>query len=162
MTLSNRGDYVVRSAICLAKAFGDDKPVKLREVVEDTAVPSTFASQILGDLVRAGLASSKAGRDGGYRLTRPPRDITVLEVVEAAEGPLHAERCALGEGPCRWEDVCPMHDTWTAATTALRETLSRTALLHLAVRDAEISSGATPPPADSHRRAQVSTRRRSG
>ncbi|MGO9559183.1 MAG: RrF2 family transcriptional regulator [Acidimicrobiales bacterium] len=151
MTLSNRGDYVVRSAICLAKAFDAGTSVKLREVVSDTSVPATYASQILGDLVRAGLASSKAGRDGGYRLVRSPGEISVLEVVESAEGPLRAERCALGEGPCRWEAVCPMHDTWTAATAALRETLAATMLAHLAERDLELSRSGFVVPADSHR-----------
>jgi len=151
MTLSNRGDYVVRAAICLAKAWPGGGAVKLRQVVADTAVPPTYASQILGDLVRAGLATSKAGRAGGYRLARPPRTINTLEVVEAAEGPLRAERCALGDGPCRWEAVCPLHDTWIAATEALRRTLARTRLSHLADRDSELELGGQEVPPDSHR-----------
>ena len=150
MTLSNRGDYVVRSAICLAKAWPAGSPVKLRELVADTQMPLSFASQIAGDLVKAGLATSKAGRDGGYRLARPPREISVLEVVESAEGPLRAERCALNEGPCRWEAACPMHDTWMAATAALRETLATTTLRHLAERDEEIAAGSYRP-TDTHR-----------
>jgi Rrf2 family protein len=92
MALSKRGDYVVRSAICLAKAFEEAPAVKLRELVADTDIPATFASQILGDLVRAGLVVSRAGREGGFRLARQPETISALEVVESAEGPLHAER----------------------------------------------------------------------
>ncbi len=153
ITLSKRGDYVIRSAICLARAGPSGKLVKIRELVADTSVPSTFASQILGDLVRAGLATSKAGRGGGYRLAKPAEEVTALEVVESAEGPLRSERCALGEGPCRWEAVCPMHDTWTAATAALRDTLAATTLAQLAQRDADIESGRNTVPADSHRRA---------
>ena len=138
MTLSKRGDYVMRSAICLARAFERGEGRKIREVVAETDVPKTFASQILADLVRAGLAASKAGREGGYRLVRPPDAVSVLEVVEAAEGPLRAERCALGAGPCRWDAVCPLHETWTAATGALRELLATTTLAELAERDAAI------------------------
>ena len=140
--------------MCLAKAFDPSRAVKLRELVADTAIPLTFASQILGDLVRAGLATSKAGRDGGYRLSRSPELISVLEVVESAEGPLQAERCALGEGPCRWESVCPMHDTWMAATAALRGTLAATTLAHVAARDVTIAAGDFITPADSHRSAR--------
>ncbi|HUZ19884.1 MAG TPA: Rrf2 family transcriptional regulator [Acidimicrobiales bacterium] len=151
MTLSKRGDYVVRSAIALARALERGNAIKIREVVADTKVPTTFASQILADLVRAGLASSKAGRDGGYRLERPPEEITVLEVVEAAEGPLRAERCALAEGPCRWDAVCPLHETWSAATAALREVLAATTLADLAQRDRLIEGGAYAVPVDSHR-----------
>ena len=151
MTLSKRGDYVMRSAIALARAYQGGKPRKIREIVADTEVPRTFASQILSDLVRGGLAVSRAGREGGYRLSRPPEEINVLEVVEAAEGPLRAERCALGEGPCRWEDVCPLHDTWARATRALRAELAATSLAELATIDQAIEIGNYPLPPDGHR-----------
>lgn len=87
MTLSKRGDYVTRAAISPAKDFEEGAYRKIREVVAETEVPQTFASQILADLVRAGLATSRAGRDGGYRLERTPGEISVLEVIEVAEGP---------------------------------------------------------------------------
>jgi len=150
ITLSKRGDYVIRSAICLARASHEDKPVKIRELVADTYVPSTYASQILGDLVRAGIATSRAGRDGGYRLARPAETVTALEVVESAEGPLRPDRCALGDGPCRWEAVCPMHETWMAATAVLRDALAATTLALLAQRDADIELGRYSP-SDFHR-----------
>lgn len=155
MTLSKRGDYVMRSAIALARAFDTGTPRKIREVVADTDLPKTFASQILADLVRAGLALSKAGRDGGYWLARPPEEISVLEVIEAAEGPLHAERCALGDGPCRWEKVCPLHETWVSATARLNSLLAETSLAELAARDAAIEAGLYATPTDSHRARPV-------
>lgn len=151
MTLSKRGDYVMRSAILLARVHAGGGLSKLREVVEETKVPRTFASQILADLVHAGIASSKAGRDGGYRLNRAPEAISALEVVEAAEGPLRAERCALGEGPCHWEAVCPLHETWTAATARLRDLLAATTLAELAARDLAIEAGTYAVPVDAHR-----------
>ncbi|MDE3202588.1 MAG: Rrf2 family transcriptional regulator [Acidobacteriota bacterium] len=151
MTLSRRGDYVMRAALSLARAFTEEPPRKIREVVADTEIPQSFASQILGDLVRSDLATSRAGRDGGYRLTRPPEQISVLEVVEAAEGHLRAQRCALGDGPCRWDQVCPLHETWTKATARVREVLATTTLAELAEQDAAIEAGVLPLPADSHR-----------
>ena len=151
MTLSRRGDYVMRAAISLARAFDDGGPRKIREVVADTEVPQSFASQILADLVRAGIATSRAGRAGGYRLARPPADISALEVIEAAEGPLRSSRCALGDGPCRWDAVCPLHETWSQATTSVRDVLAATDLAVLASRDAALEAGAYPAPADAHR-----------
>ncbi len=151
MTLSKRGDYVVRSALCLARAAADGGSRKIREVVAEMDVPQTFASQILADLVRANLAVSKAGKDGGYRLARAPSEISLLEVVEAGEGKLHAERCALGDGPCRWEMVCPLHETWTAATAALREVLAETTLEEVLQRDQALELGRGVIPVDSHR-----------
>ena len=143
MSLTKRGDYVVRSALCLARAYASGEQRKIRQVVAETAVPQTFASQILADLVRAGLATSRAGRDGGFRLTRPPEEISLLQVVEAGEGPLRAERCALGEGPCRWDRVCPLHETWCEAVDALRRVLGGASLAELVTDDGGSASGGT-------------------
>jgi len=151
MTLSKRGDYVVRSALSLARAHPSGEWRKIREVTAEMGVPRSFASQILSDLVVAGLASSRAGSGGGYRLVRPPAEITLLEVIEAGEGPLRSERCALGDGPCRWESVCPLHETWGAATAVLRDALSKTSLEALALRDEAIERSTYPLPVDSHR-----------
>jgi Rrf2 family protein len=114
-------------------------------------VPRTYVSQILGDLVRAEVAVSSAGLHGGYRLARPPAKISLLEVVEAGEGSLVPECCPLGEGPSRWEDVCPLHDAWARASRALRAELSATTLAELAAVDRSIEAGAHPVPADALR-----------
>ena len=139
--LSKRGDYVVRSAICLATHFDADQPTKLRQVSVEMGVPRTFVSQILGNLVQAGIATSYFGANGGYRLTRPPGDITLLEVVEAGEGSLETDACVLGDEPCQWETVCPVHETWSKATAALRSELATTTLATLVERDRMITAG---------------------
>ncbi len=151
LTLSRRGDYVTRAALCLAREYGKGGYRKIRELVAHTEIPATFAAQILSDLVRAGLAESKAGKAGGYRLTRDPASISILDVVEAAEGPLRPERCALSTGPCRWEEVCPLHETWADVTQELRTILARTTLSEVAARDEAIAAGTYPVPSDSHR-----------
>lgn len=151
LTLSKRGDYVVRSALCLAGAYPSGGHHKIRTVVAEMGVPQTYASQILADLVRAGLATSKAGRDGGYSLARRPELISMLEVVEAGEGPLRSERCALGEGPCRWDAVCPLHESWKAATDAMRTVLAGITLAEVLARDQALARGEGTTPADSHR-----------
>lgn len=141
LKLSKRGDYVVRSAICLAASYGSETPKKLRQVSVEMGVPRTFVSQILGDLVQAGIATSYFGTNGGYRLARRPEEITLLEVVEAGEGPLESDTCVLGDDPCQWESVCPMHETWTAATAAMKAELASTTLATLVERDRAITAG---------------------
>jgi len=105
ITLSKTADYAVRAALALAEA-PDEGYVTIARVAEQMALPKTFTPQILGLLTRAGIAESKAGRGGGYRLARTSRRITMLEVVEAAEGSLVNGRCTMRGGPCRWEDRC--------------------------------------------------------
>jgi Rrf2 family protein len=138
LTLSRTADYAVRAAISLAEAWGDGYRT-IREVAEEMELPPSFTPQVLGLLARAGIAESRAGRGGGYRLARSPRCITMLEVVEAAEGPLANERCTLRGGPCRWDDQCAVHETWTQAQEALRRQLTRTTLAKIAAADLALS-----------------------
>ncbi len=148
LTLSNRGDYVVRSAICLARAYGSGQPRKLRQVSAEMEVPRTFVSQILGDLVRAELAVSSFGKDGGYRLARPPGQVSLLQVIEAGEGSLVPEPCPAAAQPCHWREICPVYDSWAAAAGALRAVLASTSLASVAERDRVIDDGSSPIPAD--------------
>lgn len=144
LTLTKRGDYAVRAALHLARAHGVGGYAKVREIASEMALPRSYTPQILGILVRAGLVDARAGRDGGYRLTRDPGAVTLLEVVEAAEGPLSPTECTLRGGPCRWEDACAVHPAWTRAAAALRDELGRTSLADLARADADLTRRAGP------------------
>lgn len=149
LTLSRRGDYVVRAAIFLAAAWdGGGSYRKIREVAEAMELPRSYTPQVLGLLAKAGLAEAKAGRDGGYRLSRPPQKISLLEVIEAAEGYLVSERCPLRGGPCHWDDACALHPTWVKASEAVRSTLTKTSLAQIARADRDLLAGrlvVTPP-----------------
>jgi Rrf2 family transcriptional regulator, iron-sulfur cluster assembly transcription factor len=74
-------------------------------------------------------------RGGGYRLSRDPARISVLEIVEAAEGSLRTTRCAMRDGPCRWDAACAIHPTWIALSDAVSERLAGTTLADLAAED---------------------------
>ena len=114
-------------------------------------LPRSYTPQIMGILVRAQLVAAKAGRDGGYRLLRQPSEISLLEVVEAGEGSLKAHGCTLRGGPCRWADVCALHETWGAASKAFRLTLEKTSLEDISQIDSAIDTGEYPIPPDHHR-----------
>lgn len=155
LTLSRRGDYTVRAAISLAGAWSPEgNSRKMREIAADMGLPPTYAPQIFGRLVRADLVSARAGPGGGYRLTRDPSEITLLEVVEAGEGSLGPRRCTLRGGPCRWADVCAVHPSWSRATSAVRDALAATTLAEVADTDRAINSGLFPVSEDGHRRPQ--------
>jgi Rrf2 family transcriptional regulator, iron-sulfur cluster assembly transcription factor len=124
LQLTRRGDYAVRAAISLARAAGSGQYVKLREVSDQMAIPLRYTQEILSLLMRAGLAEARAGKNGGYRLLRAPNEISFLEIVEAAEGPLRLQRCTLSGGACQREgDVCAVHNVWEEANRSLRQTL---------------------------------------
>lgn len=156
LTLTRRGDYVVRAAIALAEVWdGGERYLKTREIAESMALPLGYTPQLLAILAEAGLTESRAGPSGGHRLRRPPDTVTVLEVIEAAEGPLASRRCAIRGGPCRWDDVCALHPTVVKAAEAIRQTLAATTLADVASVDRHLggtdrrNAGRRPRPSPS-------------
>jgi Rrf2 family protein len=115
-------------------------------------LPLAYTPQILNLLLKAGIAEAKAGQQGGYRLRRPPDDVTLLDIVEAAEGPIRSERCTLRGGPCHWEDVCPLHFTWVEAQLAFSRVLESKSLASIVSVDTSLEAGTIQAPEDSHRR----------
>jgi Rrf2 family protein len=147
VVLGSRGDYAVRAVLYLARHPGR---VRRREISAAMDIPDTYLPQILGALVRTGIARSTVGRLGGYELARPPERISLREVVETAEGPIRAHHCVLRSGPCYWGEKCAVHDAWAAAEDALSERLTATTFAALAQADWEIEqrSGTTARQAD--------------
>ena len=141
LTLSKAGDHTVRAAIALAEAWDKGAYVTTEDVASQMDLPRSYTPQILGMLARAGLAESRAGRGGGYRLARSPARISMLEVVEAAEGQLGTSRCPLAGGVCRRDDACAVHGTWARATDAVRAALRRSSLLQVAKEDLALGVG---------------------
>lgn len=90
MKISRAALYALNSSLMLADA-GPGRPVPCRQLAEQGQMPERFLLQVLRMMVNAGLLASTRGVEGGYRLARPPQQITLLEVVEATQGRLEPE-----------------------------------------------------------------------
>lgn len=145
-SLGRKGDYSVRAVLDLARHDGDRR--KAREIASEMDIPHRYLTQILANLVQQGVLTAVAGPTGGYVLARPSQEITLLEVVEAAEGPIGLEQCVLRGGPCSWENSCPVHIPWARAQTALAEQLAATTFADMAEYAAELEAGTHELPAD--------------
>ncbi len=156
VTLGKHGDYAVRAAIDIARHW-DGEPRKAREIAASMDIPVGFLKRILAELVSQGLLQSTAGPTGGYRLTRPPETITLLEIIEPLEHLLVPEQCILRGGPCDWSDFCPIHDTWSRAQKAFADTLDAATLDQLARIDHDIEHAVHTPVSPAH--ANQTTRR---
>jgi Rrf2 family protein len=151
----------VRAVLDLARHHNERR--KAREIAGEMDIPARYLTQILANLVQHGLLDAVAGPTGGYNLARPPKEISLLEVVEAAEGPIKLEQCVLRSGPCTWEDTCPVHIPWGRAQNALAEELAATSFADLVRSASEIEAGTYVIPADTPLHAILTPRlRRSG
>lgn len=90
LQLSRTATYAVRATIQLAKSE-NSRPIPCSKLAADGNMPERFLLQILRNLVTHGILRSTRGVEGGYSLTRPPQEISLLDVIEAIEGPMDAE-----------------------------------------------------------------------
>lgn len=93
----------------------------LAEMVQTTI---GFLPQVLAPLVRRGWVDSAPGPTGGYVLSADLDDVSLLEVIEAVEGPLEQEICVLDGGRCESADRCVVHEAWMKARDQLYEELA--------------------------------------
>ena len=132
MRLTAKSEYGLLAAIDLACHYGEG-PVSAREVSEHRGIPARFLEQLFVQLRRSGIVTAVRGAHGGFELARDPRDISVLDVVEALEGPLSSSVCdAEASGGCMKSPACAASLVWSRATGALREVFSSTTLDELA------------------------------
>lgn len=130
MRLTARSEYGVLALIDIACRHGEG-PVSARGIAERQAIPAKFLEQLFVSLRKAGLVTAVRGAHGGFELSRDPEEITVLDVVEALEGPLRPTTCE-ADGPCGRSGACAAGALWSNATDALRGVLSHTTLAELA------------------------------
>lgn len=110
LSLSQTAGYAVLALSCL-----DPQGRSLSQaaaIAEATGIPAAYLPKILRQLRDAGLVAGRRGQGGGVTLARPAERITLLEIVDAVEGPGWGDRCLLGLPECSGECPCPMHEFW--------------------------------------------------
>ena len=93
------------------------------DVAEATGVAPPTVSKLLKALARADLVTSTRGANGGYRLARPPQDISAADVIDALDGPVSITECSASDGDCEHEDVCSVGGAWQRINLAIRRAL---------------------------------------
>ena len=139
MHISNKGDYGIRALFDLAQHYGKG-PIQSRDIHLRQAIDDNYLNQILLALRKAGLIESIRGPQGGHLLARPPAQITVLEALQALEGPLlpaDAGRDSLT--PAESIDRGLIRDVWGELRAVLERYLASVTLDDLVQRKRQIS-----------------------
>ena len=141
MRITAKVDYAVRAAIELARAYPTDgsRPVPLtRQAIADAQnIPSKFLEHILADLKRSRLVASVRGAEGGYWLSRAPEEITMADVIRAAEGPLADVRGVRPDALDYPDDLAALQRAWIAVRANLRGVLEHVTIADL--RDGKLN-----------------------
>jgi Rrf2 family protein len=125
MEISRRTDYGVRVILDLA-SLPESRRVSTQEIADRQNIPSPFLAKIISQLSLSGLVTTYRGAGGGVKLARPAAEISLLQVIEALDGPMRLNRCAIQPSLCPRDTVCPIHDTWARAQAELTGLLEAT------------------------------------
>ncbi len=104
--ISRTAEYALRAMLHLATDPEAARTVE--QLHEVTKVPKGYLSKVMQALARAGLVRSQRGLHGGFSLTKSPRDLSILEVVNAVDPLPRITSCPLGLAS-HGEHLCPMH-----------------------------------------------------
>ncbi len=125
MIFGNSTEYAIRGLGELA-GRSSGRTVLLDQLVAGTGLPRDFMAKIFQKLVRAGILRSAKGRGGGFALARPAHEITLMQIIEAIEGPQTFDRCVVGLAACNDQMACPQHDLYKPIRQRLRDYLNTT------------------------------------
>lgn len=110
MQITRQADYAIRAILYLAQ-LGPDEKAATSQIAEDKDIPLSFLAKIIAQLSVAGLLQTMRGARGGVTLARPAKDINLLEVVEAIDGPIQINECVNDSYQCS-QHGCPMRGIW--------------------------------------------------
>ena len=131
MIYSRPCEYALR-ALTYITVNSDSELIRTQEIAETEGLPAPFLAKLLQQLARSGILVSVKGPKGGFGLARPPKEISLLEVVTAIDGEDGFMRCAIGLAECTDTAPCPLHDTWKPLRDQILDYMAGRSLANLA------------------------------
>lgn len=126
MRLNQATDYAFRAVLYLS-CLPRGQVVEAKLIAEEEHIPMRFLLKIFRLLTQAGIVESYRGINGGYALARPPAEISMLDVIEAIEGPIRINRCLISPGECskKFSPRCPIHHALFSVQHSMADQFSK-------------------------------------
>lgn len=118
MQITRQADYAMRAVLHLSK-LGVERRAATSQIAEEQRIPPSFLAKIVSQLSVAGLLHTSRGARGGVSLARSPESISLLEVVEAIDGPILLNECVTDAGTCVFGDECVLRPVFCDAQAQL-------------------------------------------
>jgi Rrf2 family protein len=135
MQITRQADYALRAIYYLAK-IGPGSRASTSQIAKEQHIPPSFLAKIISQLSVAGLLHTSRGARGGVMLARDVEDITMLDVVEAIDGPIMLNECVEDGHGCDFEEDCPMRVMWVDIQNDIVSRLKGTTFSDLAKQTA--------------------------
>lgn len=126
MNFSKTTSYAISVLSYLAKHDGEQYSAKkLNEVLE---IPWPYLRQLLTSLSKSGFIFSTQGRNGGFQLKKPAKQIVLAEIIDSVEGLDVLSKCIMGFEKCPFDHTCAMHEVWEDTRASILNVLNNTTL----------------------------------
>jgi transcriptional regulator, Rrf2 family len=125
MIISTKGRYALKAVFEIAIS-DNTAPLPLSVISERTDLSELYLEQIFSVLKKKGVVKSLRGAQGGYFLTKEPKDISVGEIIKALEGELSPSKCVEDDGYCNMLDRCPTYMIWDNIKKAIDDVVDNT------------------------------------
>ncbi len=125
MQITRQADYAIRAVLYLSR-LGPTQHAATSIVAKEQRIPPSFLAKIISQLSIAGLLHTSRGARGGVTLAREPEEISLLDVVEAIDGPILINQCAGDTDVCALKGDCPVHPIWIETQQQLVKRLRET------------------------------------
>lgn len=132
MQITRQADYALRAMYYLSKLEPSERAATSL-IADEQRIPPSFLAKIISQLSIAGLIHTSRGARGGVSLARPPENISILEVVEAIDGPLTLNECTHSIDACPFGENCPIRPVWCDVQSEMVERLRNTSFAALGV-----------------------------
>ena len=142
MKFSLKSEYAILALLDMAINV-DGGPIHVRAIAARRSIPVKFLEQVMSALKKAGLVESIRGAQGGYILARNPDQISLVDIIEAIEGPIAPIDCVV-EGRdyrCKYmAGSCAVKDVWEDVKLAIKDVLSKSTIADLCTKSREYES----------------------
>lgn len=122
-------DYA--TVVLTVLAARPDVVLSAAELAEQAGLEAPTVAKLLKPLAQAGLVSGFRGTHGGYRLARAAAAISLIDIVEAMEGPLGMTECSLHDGACGIEQSCGVRANWRRVNDVVADALREVTLAQM-------------------------------
>lgn len=122
--ITKASEYSLRATAALVEFYENDKTATVAEIAVGEAIPESFLRKLLKPLIRADIVRSERGYSGGITLAKSPKDISVLDVIEAVDGKLSLNDCVLNPTECGLISRCAIYGLWAETTELITNHLS--------------------------------------
>jgi Rrf2 family protein len=127
MKLSPAAELAIRGVLVLAEQYGKG-PTTLADICELRGLSREYLAKVFGQLARVDIITPIRGKKGGYVLAHDPKDISLLDIITAVEGPQYLNLCQYDPPKCDQTETCKVHLIWTELQEIFENRL-RTAFL---------------------------------